>query len=197
MQAESQYYRHTFTPSWCDAHRHKLHFLIYIGRRCKWALCWTCVLLPACLRRLIFERDNFFFYWVIVLIILNFTVALKCTTQHNGTLHLLNRWTCCFAFHTRFKNTSDINSTSRQPRCHGAGGPPCCHFFHCSPKALKAPLLSVQRTDGAFAPTAVSRVTYWCLMFPGKVSVVFFVQCFTAVLFDLLPCSVTSYAARC
>lgn len=109
-----------------------------------------------------------------MLIILNFTVALKCTTQHNGTLHLLNRWTCCFAFHTRFKNTSDINSTSRQPRCHSAGGPPCCHFFHCSPKALKAPLLSVQRTDGAFAPTAVSRVTYWCLMFPGKVNVVLF-----------------------
>lgn len=60
MQAESQYHRHTFTPSWCDTRRHKLHFLIYIGRRCKWALCWTCVLLPACLRRLFFEHDNFF-----------------------------------------------------------------------------------------------------------------------------------------
>lgn len=89
MQAALQCLRHTFTLSWYESHRCKTHYLIYVGRRCKWAQCmllhWT--FLPTCLWSLIFEHDNYSFYSIIALIILNFTVAMKCTTWHATQWH--------------------------------------------------------------------------------------------------------------
>lgn len=131
------------------------------------------ILFTCCLCRFIFEYDNFCLGW---LCSLNSILRWPWSAHHNTTAPCVfwTGWHAAFAFHTRFWNTSKINSTSRQPWCHSLGSPPCCHFSRCSPKALKVAVLMGSKDRWRHRPTAASRVTYWCLMFPVKVNVVLF-----------------------